>query len=585
MQYKTEIDGIRAIAVLSVLLFHLNPTFLPGGFLGVDVFFVVSGFLMTKIIVSEIQSDTLSYFTFMARRALRIIPALALWILISLLVGFVILPPDDLMNLAESALSASIFGSNFYFYANTGYFDAAAGNMALLHTWSLGVEGQFYAVWPILLMAIAVVGSTPKLRKYQLGAVTIFFVGLVCYILLESSDPKAAFFFPFGRFCEFAAGAIAATTSRPANEYLAPKPNVATGIGISCIAVLMAYFYFLNELKSHPANDAIFVSVASGILLLVSNHSPPINALLSFPVARAIGKISYSLYLAHWPVIVYFRHYSGAETLQAWEQLMLLSVIFCVSFLSWKLVEIPFRTRPYGMKKTSISALVVAAISVVTGLTIYTAGWPSRLSDEIIPVANRNVMWKWQCPSEYDLGLYKGKTCVLGQPWESAKNHAILWGDSHALHYAPLLDISARTSNTAIALAYGCSPFIDNDIATRELTTKPNYSARCAEKRKDVLKVIHQRSEIKTVYLASFWSSLPKQLKSNRDSVPSQNGQIIMDLAFSTLVRNHSLNSKRIVILGEVPRASKNLLECYRRSNDGCSENPVSWIILPYQES
>ena len=207
MRYRPDVDGLRALAIATVVLFHLGFESFSGGYVGVDVFFVISGYLITGLIVQQLRTGQFSFWDFYARRTRRIFPALFVMIPTVLLVGYAMLPPDAYQNLGMSAVYSSAFLANVYFWLNTGYFDQAANTMPLLHLWSIGVEEQFYLIWPISLVVVwGNLRLAPKPALISLAATTFLFV-LLC-IAWTAYDAKAAFFLPFARLWEFMLGAL-----------------------------------------------------------------------------------------------------------------------------------------------------------------------------------------------------------------------------------------------------------------------------------------------------------------------------------------------------------------------------------------
>ena len=217
MKFRPEIEGMRAVAVVAVILFHAGFSFVPGGFLGVDIFFVISGFLITSNVLAEFSQGKFSFVGFYRRRVLRLFPASATTVLVTLVVSFFCLPPDEVVNLAKSALSALAAVSNIYFWTQVGYFDTDAHLKPLLHTWSLGVEEQFYLVWPALLLLLMRIGGR---RAILLGVLTAGVASLAGASLFIKSDPSAVFYLMPFRIFEFTIGIVVAVAQFPSRGRL-----------------------------------------------------------------------------------------------------------------------------------------------------------------------------------------------------------------------------------------------------------------------------------------------------------------------------------------------------------------------------
>lgn len=362
--YRPDIDGLRAVAVGAVILYHLSSRLAPGGYVGVDIFFVISGFLITGIIKREIEAGTFSFRQFYARRIRRIVPALLLVIVATLAAGYVLLLPRDLADLARSTRWATFGASNFYFWSETGYFAPAAEGMPLLHTWSLGVEEQFYLVWPLLLVL-----ATPLLRRLRVPGLwlvaLIVAVSLAYAISLASDVPDELFYSPFARAWELGLGAALAYA--PA---LARRP---VGVGLDIGGLLgIAVAVWLPAL---PALINVALACISAAALLYPRAAPTlVGHGLALPPVVFLGKISYSLYLWHWPILVLYRHYYAFEAFSLRAQLAYLGVTLVAAILSWRLVEVPFRSwrappvRTLAVGGMALVIVFLVASPAVTGL-------------------------------------------------------------------------------------------------------------------------------------------------------------------------------------------------------------------------
>ncbi|MGY3137904.1 peptidoglycan/LPS O-acetylase OafA/YrhL [Bradyrhizobium sp. USDA 4501] len=293
--YRPDIDGLRAVAVSLVVLGHAFPQYVPGGFVGVDIFFVISGYLITGIIYGDIQNGSFSLATFYARRIRRIFPALIVVLIAAFIAGWQLLMPSELVALGKEIAAGAGFSANLLFYSEGGYFDAAAQTKPLLHLWSLGIEEQFYLVWPLLLWA---------LMRWRIAAAAplalIFIASLVANILVVRTNPEAAFYQPFTRAWELAAGALVAVCLP--NGFSAARDL----LGWFALAVIASVTAFYSPSMTYPGIAAV-APVAAAAALIMSGR----NRFLSTRTAVAIGLISYPLYLWHWPILVFAASFKG----------------------------------------------------------------------------------------------------------------------------------------------------------------------------------------------------------------------------------------------------------------------------------
>ena len=296
--YRSDIDGLRAIAVASVLVFHYWGQYLPGGFVGVDIFFVISGYLLSGIILSDVQNSRFTFSGFYERRIRRIFPALFALLAVTIAVGCIVLLPVDLLHLFHSSLAASLSASNFLFGFTSGYFDAIAAKNPLLHTWSLAVEEQFYILFPIFIVV------TYRYMTRYLRAVVVFvtLASLAWSIIDVRINQTAAFYFPFSRAWELLLGAI--VTMR-----IIPSPR--TRFTCECLAGaglvgIVASTFLLSRSIGFPGEFAILPCVSAAAVIMAGETQTTLVArILSIKPLVALGLISYSLYLWHWPILIF----------------------------------------------------------------------------------------------------------------------------------------------------------------------------------------------------------------------------------------------------------------------------------------
>ena len=384
--YRADIDGLRGIAILAVLLFHFRIPGISGGFVGVDVFFVISGFLITRNILADIDAGTWSYGRFYLRRARRLFPALFATLAATFAAAAWLLPPNDLSWLAETAIHSAVSTSNFLYWLELGYFGPAAERTPLLHTWSLSVEEQFYLLWPALMLAF--LGS----RLHWPGGGVRWLLAVLALLSVASiaageallgRDPQAAFYLMPLRLAEFAAGAVLVWLPRlPDGRRWLEDLLFALGLGLVAGAVL----WFGHD-TPFPGVHAL-VPVLGAALLIYAGRAPRLGPVLANPPLVWLGLVSYSLYLVHWPLMVLaeqalMRPLAGAEIVVA----LGAAVLIAWGMTRW--IERPIREAPRRPAHLSPAAFGLACAGLTVGLlwtattAISSGGWTWRAAPEV----------------------------------------------------------------------------------------------------------------------------------------------------------------------------------------------------------
>jgi peptidoglycan/LPS O-acetylase OafA/YrhL len=335
--YRADIDGLRAIAVLFVIFFHAFPDALPGGFIGVDIFFVISGYLISKHIWEELASNSFSIRKFYARRVRRIFPALILVLLASLLFGWLVLAPGEYEQLGKHVAGGAGFVSNFILWGETGYFDNAADTKPLLHLWSLGIEEQFYIAWPLIL------GYLWRRPHHAWWALPMLLGASFAYSLyLVRHDPVADFYSPLTRFWELALGALIA--HQAAQRYCASTAS-RQRLSVLGLGLILAGTFMLDSASPFPGVWALLPVLGASCLIHAGPHSWLNRHFLSHRWLVWVGLISYPLYLWHWPLLSFARIMESA-TPGTLLRIALLLAGFLLAWLTYRLLERPIRTRP-----------------------------------------------------------------------------------------------------------------------------------------------------------------------------------------------------------------------------------------------
>jgi peptidoglycan/LPS O-acetylase OafA/YrhL len=361
MQYRNEINGLRAIAVLSVVLFHLGFSFLPGGFLGVDIFFVISGYLITSIILLDKKNNQFSLITFYLKRLRRILPALYVMLVFSTVLAYLMLSPNDGRDYYQSLIATILFNSNTLFYLeHSNYFGLTAEYKPLLHTWSLGVEEQFYLFYPLLLLALFAL-KTPKAILLWVAV-----LGLLSFAVMlwgYSYDASAAFYLLPARSWELLLGGAVALYLyvRKDNTFTRSVAQYGSSLGF----LLIIYTIVLYDLNAHSISFYLMIStVGTALLILFITPQTLIGKLLCNKAFVFVGLISYSLYLWHQPIIAFYRYFVLRPLTQQ-DAILILFGILIASLLSWRFIEQPFRDKQKISQPIFLTLLCVFSVGLI----------------------------------------------------------------------------------------------------------------------------------------------------------------------------------------------------------------------------
>ncbi|MGB9115458.1 acyltransferase family protein [Bradyrhizobium sp.] len=449
--YRADIDGLRAVSILLVVGYHAQPWLVPGGFIGVDIFFVISGFLITRIILTQARAGAFSSLEFYARRIRRIFPALIVVLAVTYLIGWFVLLPDGFALLGRSTAAGVAFVSNLFQLRQTGYFAPDAAENPLLHLWSLGIEEQFYIFWPPLLMLMF--GS--KHRRVWMGAIAVASFGVSLMIFLGYKE--WSFYSPISRAWELLAGGIVANrlVDRPQGETrrFPHSDNFKAAIGIAAIA---GAAIMLNKDSLFPGAYAL-LPVLGAVLIIIAPNSAVNRILLSSRPMVLIGLVSYPLYLWHWPLLSYLAILRNGvpNAVEIWAAVVVAVVL---SWLTFRFVEIPLRRNPNAVPRLSFALLTVGVAGLATAAG---AGFGFRFPADIRDIAmlspQNNAGFRDKCFLEAP-GARLDANCI--EPGN--KPLLFLWGDSTAAALYPGLKKAEETIPFRLArfAAPGCAPIL-----------------------------------------------------------------------------------------------------------------------------
>ncbi len=552
LPYLTHIDGLRAIAVMAVLLFHVDVdvdvdgdiAIFSGGFVGVDVFFVISGFLITRLIYSALATNTFSLSGFYARRVRRLFPSLFTTIAISFLAGIILFTPDELERFGGAVLNAALSLSNLFFWLESGYFDAASSTKPLLHTWSLGVEEQFYLLWPFALFLFFRVLNG---RFFLAFFLVLFAAGLSLAHLTVSQLPSAAFFLTPFRIFEFAAGAIVFKLydRRPTSVLLSTGLSI---IGLSLIGFAIIRFDAATPL---PGLNAMIPVTGAALLIWTGDNGPSRTALSARPM-KFLGKISYPLYLVHWPIIVFYP-YVFRGSISDLEKVILLALSLIAATGMHKWIEEPLR-GPKSSRRLSAPgfglacALCAVAIAAPAASAWAANGWPWRFGQRAavdLDELRRETL---------DMGF--AETGVIAFDGHPDAEKILIIGDSHSIDVANALHMTLPREDYVVKFIQ----YDDECLLIHPKAPKPPSRALNSVKQKQcnrqlqILKTSPKIWYANTVILSNLWS-----LETAKH----------IDI-YKSIISDHSQTTKiRFIVLGVGERYPTFLSEGLRMLRDG----------------
>ena len=526
MKYRAEIDGLRALAVVPVILFHAGFEWFGGGFVGVDVFFVISGYLIGNIVFVEMMDGKFSLVNFYERRARRILPALFLVMSVCVPFGWMWLNPTDLKDFGQSLLAVVTFSSNILFWWESGYFGAAQELRPLLHTWSLAVEEQYYIFFPLFLILTWRLGT-----KWIVGLLSlIFMLSLGISEWGASHKPMAAFYFLPGRVWELLMGFFVAI-------YLQYKPrpkanSISQIFGIFGLGMILYSIVFFDEHTLFPGFHALVPTIGTGLIILFAVPKTLIHRVLSIKLAVGIGLISYGAYLWHQPLLAFARHRFLGEV-SASLLISLCVASFLIAWLTWYFVEKPFRDRKIISRRfvfvfSSLGIFVFSSLGILLHLE---EGYKHRagFSDDLSNSFSRPSLGEcFDTPFNH---LSKSWGCYLGE--KKPKVDFVLFGDSHSLSLRMLVNDMASKRGISVFFtgSSGCVPFIGVYPDREDI-----YENNCYLLNQRVYEFAN-KNEVKGIILSARWSYY------TLGDYSLGGGQLISDKPYGPFSLEHSIDT------------------------------------------
>jgi peptidoglycan/LPS O-acetylase OafA/YrhL len=498
--YRPDIDGLRAIAVIAVVAFHAGIPAVSGGYVGVDIFFVISGYLITSVIFNDIDNGKFSIAKFYARRAKRILPALFAVLLFCYVLACVLLSASELKTFANDAFATIASSSNIFFWLKSGYFAPNAELNPLLMTWSLGVEEQFYLFFPLLMILL----SKFRKQKREVAIVLLLIVSLALSVWGTRNYPTATFYLLPSRAWELAVGALIAIREAGKNgRWNAIGPWLANLLSILALASLAIPIFFYTRSTPFPGLAAS-LPVAGAALLVITPGSWFNRTILSSRPMVFVGLVSYSWYLLHWPLLSFARILSDRMSL--WTAITIASISFLLAIVSHRLVEQPFR-KSSSDDKTILQRYLALALCMIIPLVAvhFSDGWPARFPGLSQVEASGLELKTDSCLAGY--GATAPNLSAECDPDVPPNTPGVaLLGDSHAAALAGALRRLGKNKGFRVLefTKSSCPALLG---VTRLMSGHPHHDRECAAFNKNVIALIQQDKSIRVVILAGFWSA------------------------------------------------------------------------------
>jgi peptidoglycan/LPS O-acetylase OafA/YrhL len=578
-KYVAGIDGLRAIAVMTVLLFHVGLSSFSGGYVGVDVFFVISGYLITNLITAEVKrTGTFSYKSFYTRRIRRLFPALFFTILLTFVFAVLMFSPQHFQRFGGEVLSAIFSVSNFFFWTESGYFNTASDFKPLLHTWSLSVEEQFYLLWPLALVFLLT-------RKSKSAAAIAVLLGGIISLLLnivvtdggvaaagwwntlmgeKASDTVSLiyFFTPF-RVFEFAIGAALVWIPKAKEQTVKLDLLMALGLALIFYAV-----FSYTEKTLFPSYNALAPCIGAA-LVIYSVNAKYAGWIVRNRLMVKIGLISYSVYLVHWPIIVFYKYYTK-QSLDLTEQLVIVAASLVLGFIFQRYIETPFRkganAKGAAPKLGFIPACgALAALMSITAISAFTDhGWQWRLSPLPAGVAEQLANSKQFHIDQYGGADYPWTGWISGG--ENGVADIVIIGDSHARHYATGLDLEiAKPLNKSIYISvYGCLMM----PGMTKIVPGEDHDKGCQSALDNALTVVDKSPNailvISQAWMEQLLSAAPVTTKKKISNGVGDDGYQFVTEKLSELKAR--IGNRQLVVVGNVPGAGEpDVIGCFSR--------------------
>lgn len=556
MNYRPEIDGLRAIAVVSVILYHAGFQFITGGFLGVDIFFVISGYLITSIIIEDIKNNKFKFSHFYTRRASRIMPAYLFVATLTLLPTWYLMLPDQFRLYAGSLFGNSVFLSNFYLMTQLEYFNPVSELQPLLHTWSLSIEEQYYFIFPLIMILFQ--------KKYSRSVLygMLIFIALSIYLvsLGITDDVAKNYFHSISRFWEIAAGGLCSFLE---NNKRNKNKTFLGDLGV--ILIILSFFVFKED-TIHPSLYTVIP--VSGTMLALSNLSAQngFGAILRSKTFVFIGLISYSAYLWHQPIFSLYSLWSTTPK-ESGANIALTFAVFVLSYITWRFIEVPFKIKwRLQAKNFNLFGVLSLAILGTIGLIGYTQNGFPKLS------RFGTMLDQYEETLRPVVGL--GRNCnginETSCSTDSTPN-VLVWGDSYAMHLIPGILLENDGIKLEQRTLDSCAPLTHFGFTPRTVPSSRaamNHLNPCLEFNKETLNYIMGSETINTVVLSSRFDIISQDVRNeNGTIIDKQDIPTNLTEALENIISQLHSRGIKVYIVSPTPQNGTDLGQCGVRAH------------------
>jgi len=567
MEYRKDIDGLRAVAVLAVVFFHGRLPGFSGGFVGVDVFFVISGFLITGLIAEDCKAGRFSFVTFYFRRVRRILPALLCIYFASAALAALLMMPSDMAEFGRSLVSSAAFVSNHFFLHLADYFGGPSEQKPLLHTWSLSIEEQFYLFWPPLFLLLA--RWRTRWLPHCVGIVGA--VSLIASAMMVYHHKEAAFFLAPFRAWELLLGASLALLPRHP-RMSGGSAQIWAGLGLTLIIASIA---LLDQSQPFPGLLALPACLGTAMLILAGmHHAPLVTRVLSLRPAVAVGLVSYSLYLWHWPLLALARYHFD-RPLRWTELAAIVGASLLAAIATYRYVELPARHLRFhlGPRLVAAGALSLGAVALVGHQIDKSRGWTFNLDPEIRRldrISRTKNNYRNRCSGAQTLSR-TDEACTFGPPRSSGSYDMVIIGDSHADHYTPTMSVLARQAGlSGRQVSAGRCLVL---LGYYEMTGTPAQQAACRALRDGMARFVEENPRLKLAVLAHHWSSYTGKtiwedvepiylLGSTHDPTSALRSLEVLRQSLEQTIDFLTARGIQVLLMGEVPLYDRDPIKC-----------------------
>jgi len=544
-RYRPEIDGLRAIAILSVFVFHLKPSLIPGGFLGVDVFFVISGYLISSGLLSKLSRDNkIDFKEFYSKRIKRIIPSLVLVVFVSLILGALFMLPKDLLAFARSGMAALTFSSNYFFSNKVDYFAPTADEFPLIHTWSLAIEEQFYIVWPLIITLIWKLKSNNK-RLIFLFFLILISLGYSYFTTINPITKNASYYSFFTRGHELLIGCVIAYLEQNFRNKI--KKKIGTFFSLLSLTALFTSFWVINLESNFPGILTLIPCLATALIIISCQNSDNIfKSFLSIKAFTFIGQHSYPIYLWHWPLLAFYRYATGNSYPVNFDALLYIVITLTFSILTKKYFEVPLYRLKFNFKRSVTYILVIPCLLLggILHVTKKTNGLSGRISNNDELIIETTYLSKEFCHNT------TRQDCELISQVEKAPK-ILLFGDSHAGHFQPFWIETLRHSKVSFHARSidSCPPILNLSHEMRNAISKFS-NHRCI---KHLESIAYEIDNFDAIIIAGFWSSYLQNVEG-------------FNIALEKTLQLLKSKNKPVLVMAEIPSLDNSLYFKYLRS-------------------